>query len=443
MTAPQVIENRKTRWKADPELSSLTFKVKHFMISRVTGSFNDFQLHIETDGDDFRTARIELKIVVSSILTGVEPRDAHLRTGDFFDVQTYPYITFKSTFVEQVNPTLYRVHGELTIKNTTRTLQLEVEYSGKLTDPHGNVKAGFSLNTKINRFDYGLQWDYALQNSAAVVGADIAFSANIVVIKQQDENESSAESDVQSMLAAYHTQQSQLPDIAFLHNYFPQSFLFFKSRDLVGGDFYWFDEIDNKIVVVVADATGHGMEGSLKAMMAISMLNQIVSSETVHQPREILLRLHQAILASVRKSAGMRSSMLAIDAAIVIIDPQKQKIDYIGAGIPLYIYKGGELVQVDAYRFSAGSHFHAINDLNSTCFSYQAGDTLFLASDGFKDQYGGGNFKKMGVKRFRTLLESAAGQPFDQIPEYIQNEFTTYKGWVDQMDDVTLLSIRF
>lgn len=439
MTTIQPKTLLKTQWVGDISQSSLTFEIRHLMIAKIKGSFTDFQIFVESAGDDFSTAQILVRVNVTSIKAGNSLRDAELRK--FFDASAYPYIIFQSKAIRAISASRFLISGELTIKNITHPIEFEADYQGKWIDPQGNEQARFNLTTKINRLDYDLQWNYAIQDTFA--GTEVTINAQVVVGLQSEKVENEPSAEAQSMMAAYYTQQSQLPQISYLHRIFPQSFIYFKPKDLVGGDFYWFDEIENKIVVVVADATGHGMEGSLKAMMGISMLNQIISPETVHHPREILLRLHQAILASVRKSAGMRSSMLAIDAAIVIIDPQKQKINYIGAGIPLYIYKGGELVQVDAYRFSAGSHFHAINDLNSTCFSYQAGDTLFLASDGFKDQYGGGNFKKMGVKRFRALLESAAGQPFDQIPDYIQNEFTTYKGWVDQMDDVTLLSIRF
>ena len=130
-----------TKWVLDPTHSELGFKIKHLMISNVTGHFAAFEAQAETEGDDFLTGRVEAKIEVASINTKNEQRDEHLKNADFFEADKYPYIIFKSTKVEQADEDTFNLYGELTIKETTKPVKLLVENNGLATDPWGNVKA--------------------------------------------------------------------------------------------------------------------------------------------------------------------------------------------------------------------------------------------------------------------------------------------------------------
>jgi polyisoprenoid-binding protein YceI len=172
-----------TKWSIDPAHSEVVFKVKHLMISTVSGKFDKYAATVETDGDDFTTAKINFSADVNSVNTGNEQRDGHLKAPDFFDVAQYPQITFTSTKFEKVSGDNYTLHGDLTIKSVTKNIQLAVEYNGTGKDPYGNIKAGFGLTGKINRSDFGLSWNVPLENGV-MLGEEIKVSADVQFLKQ-------------------------------------------------------------------------------------------------------------------------------------------------------------------------------------------------------------------------------------------------------------------
>ena len=174
----------KTTWVNDPSHSEIAFKVKHLMISNVKGNFSDFNLKLTTDGDDFSTADIDLQINPASITTGAPDRDAHLKSPDFFDVEKFKGITFTSGHLTKTNDDEFSLAGNLIIKGISQPVKLDVEFGGLMTDPWGNVKAGFSLNGKINRKDFGLNWNSALEAGGVLVGDDIRINSEIELLKQ-------------------------------------------------------------------------------------------------------------------------------------------------------------------------------------------------------------------------------------------------------------------
>jgi len=173
-----------TKWAIDPMHSEVQFKVKHLVISTVTGSFKNFEGTVETEGDDFADAKIEFSLDINSVDTGQEQRDAHLKGADFFDAEKYPHISFKSTSITKESGDDYKLTGDLTIKGITKPVTLEVEHGGIATDFYGNTKAGFEVKGKINRKDFGLTWDGVTEAGSIVVGEDIKLSANIQLAKQ-------------------------------------------------------------------------------------------------------------------------------------------------------------------------------------------------------------------------------------------------------------------
>ena len=173
-----------TKWAIDPMHSEVQFKVKHLVISTVTGSFKNFEGTVETEGDDFADAKIEFSLDINSVDTGQEQRDAHLKGADFFDAEKYPHISFKSTSITKESGDDYKLTGDLTIKDVTKPVTFEVEHGGIATDFYGNTKAGFEIKGKINRKDFGLTWDGVTEAGSIVVGEDIKLSANIQLAKQ-------------------------------------------------------------------------------------------------------------------------------------------------------------------------------------------------------------------------------------------------------------------
>jgi len=172
-----------TKWGLDPMHSEINFKVKHMMIANVTGNFTKFDVTAQTIGNDFSTAKINFKTDVNSINTNNEQRDGHLKSADFFDAETYPEINFESTGLEKKNDEEFILNGNLTIKDITKPVKLNVNFGGIGTDPYGNTKAGFTLDGKINRKDFGLTWNANLEAGGVLVGEELKIQSEIQLAK--------------------------------------------------------------------------------------------------------------------------------------------------------------------------------------------------------------------------------------------------------------------
>ena len=172
-------------WVIDPTHSEVHFKIKHLMITNVTGSFNIFQAAVTTEGENFSTAKISFTADVNSISTGNEQRDGHLKSPDFFDGEKYPQIKFTETKSESVdNDGSYELYGDLTIKEVTKNVKLSVEFGGVVKDAYGNTKAGFTINGKINRKDFSLTWSAVTEAGGVVVSDEVKIIAEIQLIEQ-------------------------------------------------------------------------------------------------------------------------------------------------------------------------------------------------------------------------------------------------------------------
>ena len=172
-----------TKWVLDPMHSEVQFKVKHLVISTVTGSFKSFEGELETENDDFSGANISFALDVNSIDTNQDQRDGHLKSAEFFDAETYPKISFKSTSFTKDGDD-YTLVGNLTIKDVTKPVTLAVEHGGTAGDFYGNTKAGFEITGKINRKEFGLTWDGVTEAGSIVVGEDIKLIINVQFAKQ-------------------------------------------------------------------------------------------------------------------------------------------------------------------------------------------------------------------------------------------------------------------
>jgi polyisoprenoid-binding protein YceI len=175
----------KTKWGIDPAHSEIGFKVKHLMFANVRGTFKEFEASIYTTGEDFMTAEIDFWLNPASISTGDDKRDAHLKSADFFDVEHHKEISFIANTYENVdNDGSYELYGDLSIKGITKRIKLDVEFGGVVKDPWGNEKAVFSINGKINRKDWGLVWNAALETGGVLVSEDVWISCEVQLVKQ-------------------------------------------------------------------------------------------------------------------------------------------------------------------------------------------------------------------------------------------------------------------
>ena len=179
-------------WQIDASHSHVGFSVRHMMISKVRGQFDTFTGTVEGDEASVQQAKVDVQIEVASINTRDPKRDGHLRSADFFDAETYPYITFKSTRVEQIDDERGRLIGDLTIRNVTKEVVLNVSYEGQSQSPWGTTSAGFSAQTKVNRKDFGLEWNVALETGGVLVGDDITIDIELELVKVPETVEADA-----------------------------------------------------------------------------------------------------------------------------------------------------------------------------------------------------------------------------------------------------------
>lgn len=172
-------------WKIDASHSEITFKVKHLVISTVSGKFTEFDATVEAEKDDFSDAQVSFSAKIDSISTGNEQRDGHLKSADFFDAAGHPELSFKSTALKQVSGSDYELTGDLTIRGTTKPVTLKAEFGGIQNDFYGNTVAGFELTGKINRQDFGLTWSAVTEAGGVVVSDEVKLAVNVEMIKQK------------------------------------------------------------------------------------------------------------------------------------------------------------------------------------------------------------------------------------------------------------------
>ncbi len=173
-----------TKWVLDPTHSEVTFKVKHLMFTNVSGNFTKFEASAESEDDSFNNASFRFSADVDSINTNNADRDGHLKSADFFDAGQFPTITFKSTSVSKESEDELDITGDLTIHGVTKQVTLDVEFGGIQKDPWGNVKSGFSVTGKINRKDFGLSWNAALETGGVMLGEEVKLALELQFVKQ-------------------------------------------------------------------------------------------------------------------------------------------------------------------------------------------------------------------------------------------------------------------
>ena len=173
----------KETWAVDKSHTKIQFSARHMIISEVTGQFNDYELKLHAT-QDFSEVDVELEIQVNSIDTGIIERDNHLKSPDFFDVENFPKMIFKSKSVKVINEEKFKLLGDLTIRDVTKPIELDVTYGGTIKDPWGFTRAGFKVQGSVNRFDYNLKWNALMETGGAVVSKNINIICDLEVTKQ-------------------------------------------------------------------------------------------------------------------------------------------------------------------------------------------------------------------------------------------------------------------
>lgn len=264
-----------------------------------------------------------------------------------------------------------------------------------------------------------------------------------MLAKQKDIIEEKNRDITDSIVYAQRIQKAILPSLKQIEAALPESFVFFRPKDIVSGDFFWFNETPWSYYIAAVDCTGHGVPGAMMSMIGYNFLGQIVNEQDVEQPAEILNELHRKVLLALNKDLSSREIKDGMDVALLRIDKKTGKIYFSGAVRPLYIIVDGEMTVVKGDIFSVGG----VKDATSESFTQHeieapAGATLYIFSDGIADQFGGPKGKKYKYKQLKDLLLENSGKSMSEQLAAIETSFDSWKGNLEQVDDVCVVGLR-
>ena len=265
---------------------------------------------------------------------------------------------------------------------------------------------------------------------------------NEKIVQQKDIIEQKNQSITDSIQYASRIQAAVLPPIDFLSEWGIESFILYKPKDIVSGDFYWGLKKDEKIIVAAGDCTGHGVPGAFMSMLGHAFLDEIVNTTKVENAAMILNLLRNEIINTLKQKGMAGEARDGMDISLVIFNPVTGRLDFAGANNPLYLIREGKLIKFMGDRMPIGIHFTTFTPFTNQTFKTGKGDRLYLFSDGYADQFGGPKGKKYMYKPFQNLLLGNYSKPIDLQKEILDNTFEKWKGSRDQVDDVLVIGIH-
>jgi len=264
-----------------------------------------------------------------------------------------------------------------------------------------------------------------------------------VVMKQKAEIEIQNIEITDSINYAKRIQSSILPDVNKLKEYFRDAFILFHPRDIVSGDFYWFDKFsDDKFILVCADSTGHGVPGAFMSMIGSTLLRDIVIRQRISKPSEILTLLDKQIFSTLNQNLDVGVSNDGMDVVVCEFSLKNRHMRFASAMRPVIIVLGGEQFYIKGNRSSVGGESVIEKYFDDQEYYLNEGDKIYLFSDGLPDQFGGPDGKKMKIARLKRLIEKVSEMPLDEQKESISKYFFEWKGNQEQVDDVIFMGLR-
>ncbi len=265
------------------------------------------------------------------------------------------------------------------------------------------------------------------------------------VAKQKEELSAKNKNITDSLVYAKRIQESLLPsDIAF-KNLLSDSFILYKPKDIVSGDFYWINQVEDKLFVAVVDCTGHGVPGAFMSIIGVELLNNITSEQKILEADKILYDLNRGIYLTLSKEGGdTRPIRDGMDVALCIIDKKKRQLEFAGAFRPLYLVRDNKIQEVKGDRFSVGMLEDSMEDskIKKKTIDLKEDDIIYLFSDGYADQFGGPEAKKYKYRRFRHLLLTIHKLPMEQQKYYLDKSIEDWRGEQEQVDDILIVGFR-
>ena len=263
------------------------------------------------------------------------------------------------------------------------------------------------------------------------------------ISKQKEEIELQNIEITDSINYAWQIQKAVIPPSNIIKNSVKEHFIINKPKNIVSGDFQWTYRKNDFLIVAVADCTGHGVPGALLSMLGISLLKEIANKTTDYRANHILEELRYKIIAALHQSGIEAKSKDGMDIALCVFDLKNKDVQYTGAYSPLYLIRNNELTIFKADRMPIGIHAKSNQGFTNTEFSLKEGDTFYMFSDGYIDQFGGENNRKFLSSNFQTLLLQIQEFDLDSQKSFLTTTFEDWKGGKEQLDDVLVLGLRF
>ncbi|KPK86892.1 MAG: hypothetical protein AMS27_04055 [Bacteroides sp. SM23_62_1] len=267
-------------------------------------------------------------------------------------------------------------------------------------------------------------------------------AANVEISEQKNVIETKNRDITDSIKYAQRIQNALLPSYEILKESFSDSFILFKPRDIVSGDFYWVKRKNGEVIVVAADCTGHGVPGSFMSMLGISFLNEIVDKNNITEPGEILNHLRELVITSLKQRHADSETRDGMDIAICKINYEQNKLWFAGANNPLWFIRCGELKEQRADRMPIAI-YDEMNEFNTHTINLQKGDAIYMFSDGYADQFGGPAGKKFKYKPFQELLVSLQEKNMEEQKVILNGKIEEWRGDFEQIDDIIVVGMKY
>jgi len=262
------------------------------------------------------------------------------------------------------------------------------------------------------------------------------------IIQQKELIEKKNEEITDSIHYARRIQNAMLPSIEVLEKYLSEYFIYFKPKDIVSGDFYWAAEKNDKLIVTAVDCTGHGVPGAFMSMLGMSFLNEIVLKEETLEADKILNQLRFEVIRSLKQSGKDDEAKDGMDMSLCVIDKKTNTLQFAAANNPMYLIRNGELEKVKADRMPIGIHFRSDEGFSRQEIEIKTNDTIYIFSDGYADQFGGGDGRKLKYKPFQDLLADIHKKPMQEQHKRLDDFFENWCGNYEQIDDVLVIGMR-
>jgi len=245
-----------------------------------------------------------------------------------------------------------------------------------------------------------------------------------------------------SIKYAKRIQDAILPTEKLLKESLDGSFILFKPKDIVSGDFYWVEKKDGKIIVAAVDCTGHGVPGAFMSMIGNALLNEIVKEHGITQPDEILNHLRDGVISALKQKGEEGDTKDGMDIALCTYDLGSMNLNYAGANNPLYLIRNNELLEEKPDKQPIGYFLDELTPFTNVNLEIKKGDTIYIFSDGYADQFGGPKGKKFKYRPFKELLLSLQGTPMKEQRDVLDKTIEDWKGELEQIDDICILGVK-